>query len=217
MLRILGGYMADKYFRRVFARAWTMTLADVGLEKPRLVAAKLLWAVVTLAILWYAGILQDVIVEFGKGSAAALAFLVILAIFYFVNIARAAAVMDGESAHAISDLQRQLYDREARQRAIDALWELRSDGITHRNKHVESVEKLRDWNVGYQEWREKVLTQSGLVDKNLRQYLSRLDRMGEGPQDVMARVLNGEHGRLVRIMSEMLQRLQSFLTKDLHA
>jgi hypothetical protein len=208
--------METHYFRRVLERTWSMTLADVGLEKPRQVVAKLVWSAVTLAILWYVGALEQVISEFGKGGATLFAFVVLIAIFYVANIVRAAAAMQSEAENAVTELRMRLDDQAGRQAAIDALWELRSDGISHRNGRVQSDEEWGAWRTTYEQWRENVLLQCGRVNPNLRQYVARLDRMAEGPPDIMTRVFSSEHGRLVRIMSEMLQRLQAFLTKDLY-
>ena len=145
--------------------------------------------------------------------AVSLAPLLAFPVVYLYKFVSAPAKIYGEAQENIFKLQLQLDDKAARQASINILWKLRSNGISHRNRDVSSPEELDEWKQKYNKWRDEVLEESEKVNINLRCYLERLDLTGPIPAN--SKIFNPDHELQVRIMSEILQRLQEYLKKEL--
>jgi len=169
-----------------------------------------IWIVIAIVIMYMFGWHSLVAERLGEIWAIILAFFVAFALIFSINIILA--------PNEIDELRKQLDDKEARQNAIDTLWALREEGVVLRNKKlptgiVVSSDGFENWRRSYKEWRENVLTEAGKVNINLKCYLETLDKMGAPPANV--EIVNSEHGLYVNIISEMLQRLQEYLKKEL--
>ena len=111
------------------------------------------------------------------------------------------------------NIRLKLDNKEARQNALNVLWKLRSEGIAMRNEPLVSENEVGPWKAKMNEWRDKVLVQAGIVNENLRSYLERLDRTEPIPVNIFPR--NGDHELTLRIMSEVLRRMETYLTREL--
>ena len=111
-------------------------------------------------------------------------------------------------------LREKLDERVARQAALNELWRLRSDGITLRNTRVTSDPSFAEWIEKSEAWRSEVLERAEVISMNLRNWLDRLDRCNPPPQMPWP-WHNDDHAHRVKIFSEILLRMQTFLEKDL--
>jgi len=194
-----------------------MTRADVGIHSVKTSLVKLFWIGVALLIMylfdWF-DLVKERTNEFADGI---LAFIAIFAFLYVFNFFRAPAIIQAETDERVDELEGQLDDRAARQAAIDTLWQLRSEGISLRNrdgKHgTETVTTFAQWQTEYNEWRTAVLNSAREINVNLHNWLERLDRTVLNPPNLT--YFDLEHERLTRIMSTMLDRMQRYLEKDL--
>lgn len=100
-----------------------------------------------------------------------------------------------------------------KQAAMTRLWQLRSAGISLRNRELASEQEYIVWKRELDDWLVQVYDQAGKVDPNLRAYVERLDRMRPAPA---MDVISNEHARWARIASEVLARLQEYLQGQLH-
>jgi hypothetical protein len=117
-------------------------------------------------------------------------------------------------AAEIASLKLMLSDREARNKAIGALWELRKRGVEIRNREILDTDTLREWRVEQEAWRQEVFVEAEKVSANLRAFLTTLDRMRE-PPTYTARSLTQKHDKIRHILSEILLRMQEFLEADM--
>ena len=107
-------------------------------------------------------------------------------------------------------LWKRWFQKEA---ALTRLWQLRSFGISLRNRELAGEEEYHAWKQELEVWLAQVYEQTGKINPNLRAYVERLDRTRPAP---VMRVVNSEHARWVRIASEVLSRLQEYLQGQLH-
>jgi hypothetical protein len=112
-----------------------------------------------------------------------------------------------------NSLAARLDNREARQHAIARLWQLRAEGVPHRNKGI-TAEEQEKWAKEYEDWRSRVLAEAGVVSANFQAWLTILDRVRPGPAPSVLPTSN-EHASLRNIMSEILLRMQEFLQADM--
>lgn len=190
-----------------------MTLSDVGVKSVRSSVVKAVWVAIALFIMYMAGWHELLKERLGEVGFVILAFFVLLAIIFVLNVLSAPAMIQKESDDLIDALRRQIDDKQARQAALNALWRLRSEGISMRNDEVLSDRQFVDWQQRFNAWRENVLLEAEKVNVNLKFYLERLDQMRPPPGNIQ--IFNPEHGRLAHITSEILQRLQEYLKKEL--
>lgn len=113
------------------------------------------------------------------------------------------------SIHATLHLWRNWFGKQA---ALTRLWELRSDGISLRNRPLSNESDYKSWKSDIDMWLAQVYEQAEKVSPNLRAYVERLDRTRTPPT---LNVVSQEHARWVRIASEVLSRLQEYLQKQL--
>jgi hypothetical protein len=106
-------------------------------------------------------------------------------------------------------LEEKIENKEVRQKAIDKLWELRSEGISLRNSCPLDPNLWEEWKSKYMEWRDRLLPEAEKVSPNLRQWLKRLDTTRDPPVNVASSVD-------VRNMSETLARLGDFLKTEMY-
>jgi hypothetical protein len=149
--------------------------------------------------------------------AAILAFLSVFSLMLLINFVLAPAKLQEEADREIASLSKKLNDREARQAAIDELWRLRAEGISHRNcdavHGTSTAVAYASWKADYENWRHETLTVARAVNVNLHNWLDRLDRTVPSPGGQT--YFNPEHELLTRIMSTMLDRMQRYLEKEL--
>lgn len=163
----------------------------------------------------------EVAASFGLGT-----FLVIFVALFIVNLvltplrleseAAAAAKYMGDQLNArIDDLEKQIFDRAARQKLVDVLWELRGDGIKLRNEQFpdEAHFNQSSWPERYEEWRGSVLDHAQQISPNLYAWLERLDRTVPNPAGL--KFVNGDHELKALIVSTILHRLQRYLEGEL--
>ncbi len=204
----------ESYTSRLLSRAWAMTLSDLGLGGVRPNFVKALIVLSTLLVLYAFGWDERLSDKVGDIWATVLAFTLVFFIVHIWNVLSVPSILQRESDAAIAELQKKLDDKEARQAAIDVLWELRSDGIRLRNTKLLNDQDLHVWDIGVTLWREDVLTQAGIVNPNLRKFLDRLDTTHPPPNNI--KFINSHHELRVRITSEILSRLGRYLIKDLY-
>lgn len=119
-----------------------------------------------------------------------------------------------ENTEEIERLNKSLDDKELRQIGMNRLWELRSEGIKLRNSEdVKSLTDFEGWEKKYQKWRNETHEAAGMVSQNLLRWIERLDQLQPMPCNL--NFVNSEHQRLVHMMTEVLRRLEIYLTKDL--
>jgi len=112
------------------------------------------------------------------------------------------------------EIEDKLSERETDQAALTRLWELRADGVTHRNKQLAHDHEVKQWIEDFWRWREEVLAQAEKVSKNLAASLETLDRVRPPPVYPLS-FRDPEHKRLYGIMSEILSRMYEFLQADM--
>jgi hypothetical protein len=69
-------------------------------------------------------------------------------------------------------LQKELDNREIRQRALNLIWDLRENGVQIRN---EFPVNFPNWHRRVDEWRDQVLNAAGILSTNLRRHLQTLN------------------------------------------
>jgi hypothetical protein len=111
-------------------------------------------------------------------------------------------------------LEQALEDRERRQRALNLLWDLRESGVQIRN---EFPVNFPNWHRRVYEWRDQLLDASGVLSVNLRRHLQTLNETHGYPSDIQIVGENHkqEHDLDLRVISEMLRRLERYLERDL--
>jgi len=110
-------------------------------------------------------------------------------------------------------LSRQLFNREERQAAMARLWQLRAEGVPHRNERLEA-ENFETWKATYEDWRGRVLEEAGTISANLEAWLRTLDTTRIPPAYPQPFV-SPEHQLLHRTMSEILARMEEFLKAEM--
>jgi hypothetical protein len=111
-------------------------------------------------------------------------------------------------------LQKQLDNREIRQRVLNLIWDLRKRGVQIRN---EFPVNFSNWHRRVYEWRDEVLNAAGVLSTNLRQQLETLNETHGYPTDIqIVGELHGDEHKLdLGIISEILRRLEKYLERDL--
>lgn len=206
-------YMSQWYYTKVFQWALSMTFSDLGFQSVKHSFVKALWIFILLFIMYMLGLDDLMKDKVGNVWTVILALPIIFAILFITNFILAPAAIQKESDEKISKLELQIENKEARQAAINKLWDLRSIGISLRNDGVETEEQLSAWISQYTEWRIETLSVAKEVSINLHNWLDRLDRMTNlVPNNV--RHFSNEHLRLLNITSEILARLQKYLERE---
>lgn len=202
----------QSYAGRVMSRAWEMTLTAFALRFERTIT-KAIWVGVALFAMWVFGWADLLVDKVGEITALLVALVIAGSAVLLWNVPRAAAALQMEAEDEITRLRNLFDDKAKRQAAINVLWQLRSDGISLRNRRVGSVGEFAGWRAELDSWRERVLDESGKVNPNLRNYLDRLDLTRGIPKNTV--VFSAEHELQVRIATEILARLQEYLKKEL--
>lgn len=199
------------FWSSVHKHALEETLRSLDLLGDRIVIYILL-AAIYLLVVW--SNLGPATGEHETGLRVALtaALVILFPVVYLFHFLRAPSRIYAKSQSKVQELQSQLDGKHERQSSIDRLWQLRSDGIGHRNRVVSSSAELVVWMDRYNEWRSRVLDEAGLVNVNLRHYLERLDETHPNPAN--SRPFNPEHELHMRITSEILRRLQEYLKRE---
>lgn len=112
------------------------------------------------------------------------------------------------------ELARRLDDRELRQRALNLIWDLRERGVQIRN---EFPVNFPVWHRRVDEWSVQLLDAAGVLSVNLRRHLETLNETHNFPGDIQ--VVGGthtaDHELDLRVISEILRRLEKYLERDL--
>jgi hypothetical protein len=203
----------EPYLFRVLRRACKMTAADIGIRNWRVSFVKGLWAIIALAVMISFGWNDILIDRFGEIWAGIIAFLILIAIVFISNLLAAPAQLRAEAGREIQELTTILGTHQDHQEMLDRLWQLRSTGISIRNKRTGSKEELIEWEAGYNVWRNQTLIVAGSISPNLRQWIERLDRTEPIPGNLQP--FNGHHELHARIMCNILSRLQRYLERQL--
>ena len=188
-----------------------MTLKGFGLGVEATVT-KLLWIGGMLGVMWLFGAVDLAISKLGELGATGLGLVVVFAVLFIWNVPRAAAAIQREADEEIDSLRRQLDDKEERQAAINALWQLRKEGVALRNERIPTDDFFAAWTGRVNDWNSRVLTRAEKANPNLRGYLETLDQLRQAPT---LPSLGPEHTHQIRVMSEILQRLEAYLRRDL--
>ena len=200
-----------------------MTKRDVGFTSPKAAIIHIVLAVITLVIIYSQSGIDDVVGGLNNYLVGLFALIALAGLLFLWNLVLAPWQLQKAADERISTLEDKLDDREAQQNALDRLWALRSDGIALRNESIITEAQFVVWQEKYQDWRSKTLKAAGARSVNLKQWLRRLERMGQPPDGLICYVgedpVTGhpvhEHYRLAGIMTEILVRLQKHLEKDL--
>lgn len=120
-------------------------------------------------------------------------------------------IVEEEKAEKLT-LKKQLFDREKRQAAMARLWELRAEGVKHRNEGLKP-EELKEWLEDFWKWRDRVLTEARKISANLEAWLKTLDQVRPGPG--RGGFVDEEHKRIYGIQSEILLRMEEFLKAEM--
>ena len=202
----------ETYIGRVARKAWDMTRADVGLRNKRTAIAKIFWVLVALLIMYLFGWHELAKERTGEIVAGLLAFAVIFLLLYVINFFSAPSVLQNEADETIKSLETKLFSKEKRQEAITSLWDLRKEGVDHRNKRINETE-IGEWNRIEGDWYQRTLNEAENVSLNLRRWLETLDRVREPPQ--LPPAASSVHNKRRRFMSEVLSRMEEFLEADM--
>lgn len=211
------------YLFRLLRRAQKMTKDDIGFASPRVAILHAVAALTTLVVLYFAIGLDSVLEELNGYWVAVFALVAFAGLVFVWNLILSPWQLQKEADKKITELEKVIDDREAQQRVLNRLWELRSEGISIRNESIRSEAQFTEWQRRYKEWRENILEAAGKRSENLREWLSRLERMQSPPggleffvgEDPVTGMPDYEHKRLASIMTEILVRLQKHLERDL--
>ena len=113
--------------------------------------------------------------------------------------------------NTITDLTRQLDDRENREKVRAALWALREEGVKIRNDGL-TTRDINSWKEKFEQWHARVLEQAGALSTDLRHSLDPIDKISPQSNEHPA-VDSGSHQKNVSVMSEMLSRLYKHLDR----
>ena len=201
----------EPYFFRLFRQAFTTTAKDFGFEEVRRLIIKFglfLASIVVLGIFGWSDIFIDTL---GAVWAGVVALLAIFPFVFFWNLLITPAQLQKEADDEIARLNLVIENKEEIQKALDELWELRRAGVQLRNRRI-TIQQLPDWVAEFEEWNPKVLDASGRVSPNLRNWLEVLDDTRGRPINVP--IVSGDHELKVRVMTEILRRLQTYLVRS---
>lgn len=99
----------------------------------------------------------------------------------------------------------------SRETGIAALWRLRKEGIELRLRRLDHFGHLVDWIADVEKWRGHLLDAAQKVDRNLREWL---ENLGETEPPPNMPVISPQHATWIRIMSEILRRLEKYLRSE---
>ena len=193
-----------------------MTLSDVGFQNFRSSIVKAIWVIGALGVMYVFDWHELLKGKVGEIWAGILALAGVVILIFLINLISMPAKMQEEAEREIERLKKMLFDRDQRQKEIDELWKLRSEGIDFRNNDANTVKTEEDWNQWqsqYHNWRVKILAKANDVNPNLRHWLEHLDQTTPNPGDL--RFDRQQHELLARITSTMLSRLQKFLEREM--
>ncbi|MGP0593218.1 hypothetical protein ACTRXD_11885 [Nitrospira sp. T9] len=139
---------------------------------------------------------------------------VLSAILLFIDsLVSAPPYLDHKRVLKIRELTNALDDKAKRQQALNELWELRRVGLNLLSERgISNQEKYDNWATRFNDWRDSVLRQSSIVSVNLMNYLKVLGAIN---RDVGIRPFNTDHQNQYLKGSEILERLEKYLEKEL--
>jgi len=201
------------YWSRIISRGWDMTRADFGFHDTRATFVKIAWLIVALMIMYIFNWDELLISRLGELGAGVLALFLLFLLVCVLNICAAIPKLHQEAENEIAKLRGRLDTRAGRQAALNELWRLRSDGISIRNRSIETEKEYQQWHKEYEKWRIEVLEKAEVLTINLRNWLERLDTTVTDPTG--RKPFNPDHELKRRIMSTILHRMQVYLEKEL--
>lgn len=116
------------------------------------------------------------------------------------------------SSGTIASLRSELDNRARVQEALNRLWSLRKNGVEIRNRTISQF-AIEPWLAEAREWRQAVYAVSDIVSPNLRNWLETLNEIEGAPDGVV--IVGFLHGHELKILSEILRRLDHYLEKGL--
>jgi len=151
-------------------------------------------------------------------------FFVVWGALFFVNFILTPSRIEAEAESAaqshlkelrdeIEALKLKISNRDKRQTAMNALWELRTEGVNIRNREI-TEESYKEWYSEYVDWESRVYAEAAKVSPNLERWVKTLDRVRRGPRTKYPSIHN-QHDRDKNNLSEVLFRLQEFLEADM--
>lgn len=178
---------------------------------------KALWAALALAVFWMFGLPEQIIDRFGEWIGAGVAFLALFAVVFLINLIGTPARIDVDQRGKISDLKKQISDKDARQAAVDQLWNLRTSGVNLRNTNIpagtEYDAEYDAWYVAYNDWHTEVVEEAKKVSINLSKWLEILDSHRNQP--VYRQWRDEKHLHMLCVFSEILDRLGVYLKREI--
>jgi len=197
------------YLYRLFARARKMTGDDVGFVSPKQTTLHFLLAAITLFIIYKLTGTDVATEELNLWWASILGLIAWVGLIFILNLVLSPLSLQKEADNKIAKLEKVIYDREKRQKAIDKLWEFRSNGISIRNDMLKPDAIYIAWKPRFSSWRDELLSEAEKISPNLKQWLERLDLMRDKAVQI------SQH-KDVQIMSEILARLGEFLEGEIY-
>jgi hypothetical protein len=124
------------------------------------------------------------------------------------------AGLEARTADEIQTLKLALFDKEARQKALAGLWNLRAQGVALRNEAVMSDAGYQHWKQQFEDWQKAVLGEAEKISLSFRAWLETLDRIRScvAPPSPAN---NPDHNLLRNVQGEMLLRMQEFLQAEM--
>ena len=92
-----------------------------------------------------------------------------------------------------------------------ALWTLRERGVQLRNRLI-TLQELPQWEAEFEAWHSELLSEAEKESPPLRHWLGTLDKVTQWD---LTTWVNEEHRRKLNMLSEILDRLEAHLTKDI--
>jgi hypothetical protein len=207
--------MSQSYWRRVHLRALRDARHALSLETQqrvvRLVLATILLVGFVVLIGSVSGVTNDLPSKILAAVSTTAVVLILLLVFYVWNFVQTPARLDHEAADTISELRLKVEDQAARRKLRKELWLLREEGVQLRNKG-KITRTVVAWKQDFDDWHRRVLEQSAKLSDDLRHSLDPLDKIAPQNQEAVA-VNDAQHPLEVSVLSEMLDRLYSFINE----
>lgn len=117
----------------------------------------------------------------------------------------------------VRKLKLTIHDAEKYQTALNQLWLLRRSGVELRNRVLTNADEISGWSIEKDLWHTHVVIEADKISQNLSQWLSLLDQTTQGIVVNRTNIIanNPDYETELKVMSEVLHRLQRFLERDL--
>jgi ppGpp synthetase/RelA/SpoT-type nucleotidyltranferase len=116
----------------------------------------------------------------------------------------------GPSKKILEEVSKGL-DTRATDQIVQSLWTLRERGVQLRNQLI-TPEELPQWTSEFEKWHSELLEKAEMASPDLRKWLAPLDKVRAWDLTFW---VNEEHRLKLNMISELLDRLAKYLTRDL--